>query len=265
MKITPLVENTTQCELKAGAGLSLYIQTQRHTLLFDVGPDKTLFENARKRSIDLAKVDTVILSHGHVDHGGALREFLKINPTAKVYAQRRAFEPHYSKTLFLRIPVGIEKALASHPQVCCLDGDFQIDDELRVFSVTETGRCHSPVNDCLLDSHGKDAFAHEQNLMITEGLSSVLVMGCGHAGVVNILEKAKRYNPQVCVGGFHLYNPIMKNTVSPALLDEIAGALRACGNTRFYTCHCTGKKPFAYLKEQVPNLFDLSCGQTIDV
>ena len=263
MKITPLVENTTECGLKTRAGLSFYIETPRHHLLFDLGPDKTLFENARKKSIDLTKVDTVILSHGHMDHGGALREFLRINPTAKVYVQRKAFEPHYSKTLFLKIPVGIHKALASHPRVCCLDGDFQIDDELRLFTVTDTSKCHSPANDCLLDPHGRDSFAHEQNLLITEGSSCVLVMGCGHAGVVNILEKAKPYDPQVCVGGFHLHNPIM--TVSPALLDEIAKVLRTCGNTRFYTCHCTGKKPFAYLKRQVPNLFYLSCGQTIDV
>lgn len=265
MKITALVENTTACELKASWGLALYIETQRHRVLFDLGPDKTLFENARKRHIDLAKVDTVILSHGHADHGGALRDFLKINPTARVYVQGKAFEPHYSKTLFLKIPVGIDKRLASHAQVRCLDGDFQIDEELRLFTVTQTDKCHSPVNDCLLDSHGRDAFAHEQNLLITEGASSVLVMGCGHAGVVNILEKAKPYQPNVCVGGFHLYNPIQKNTVSPALLDEIAQALRACANTRFYTCHCTGRKPFAYLKRQVPNLFYLSCGESIDV
>jgi len=204
MRITPLVENTTQCELKPAAGLLFYIETQRHTLLFDVGPDKTLFENARRRHIDLAKVDTVILSHGHADHGGALRDFLKINPTAKVYVQRRAFEPHSCKVLFLKFPVGIDQALASHAQVRCLDGDFQIDEELRLFTVSQTDKCHSPMNDCLLDSHGRDAFVHEQNLIITEGTSSVLVMGCGHAGVVNILERAKPYAPQVCVGGFHL-------------------------------------------------------------
>lgn len=43
--------------------------------MFDLGPDKTLFENAVKRNIDISKVDTVIISHGHIDHGGALKVF----------------------------------------------------------------------------------------------------------------------------------------------------------------------------------------------
>ena len=51
MKIISLVENTTKSELKAKHGLSLYIETKKHKILFDLGPDKTLFENAVKRNI----------------------------------------------------------------------------------------------------------------------------------------------------------------------------------------------------------------------
>ncbi len=264
MEITSLVENTSQCELKATHGLSLYIQTEKHKILFDLGPDRTLFENAKKKKIDLAQVDTVILSHGHLDHGGALRDFLKINTHAKVYVQRKAFEPHYSKVLFLKFPVGIERTLASHPQVVLLDGDYQIDGELFLFTVTETGKCYSPANNVLYDKNGKDRFSHEQNLIITEN-QSALIMGCGHAGVVNIMDRAKSFQPNVCVGGFHLYNPISKKAISPALLDAIAESLRNYKNTRFYTCHCTGEKAFAYLSKQMPNLFYLSCGDSISI
>lgn len=55
MKIISLVENTTKSELKAKHGLSLYIETKKHKILFDLGPDKTLFENAVKRNIDISK------------------------------------------------------------------------------------------------------------------------------------------------------------------------------------------------------------------
>ena len=71
MKITALVENKSSCELAAVHGLSLYIETDRHKLLFDLGPDDTLLKNAQKRDIDLRQADTVVLSHGHSDHGGA--------------------------------------------------------------------------------------------------------------------------------------------------------------------------------------------------
>lgn len=109
MKITALVENETKGELKSKHGLSLYIETPKHKILFDVGPDKTLFENAEKRNIDLSRVDTVIISHGHIDHGGALKQFLKINSTAKIYIQRKAFEKHYIKLLFIKWMLGLIK------------------------------------------------------------------------------------------------------------------------------------------------------------
>ena len=124
MKIISLVENTTKSELKAKHGLSLYIETKKHRILFDLGPDKTLFENAVKRNIDISKVDTVIISHGHIDHGGALKSFLEVNSSAKIYVQRTAFEPHYSKTLFIKIPVGIDAAIKGNKQIVLLDGDY---------------------------------------------------------------------------------------------------------------------------------------------
>ena len=70
-----MVENTTTCDLEAMHGLSLYIETKNHKLLFNLGPDQTVFENAKKKGIDLQEVDTVVISHGHNDHGGALEQF----------------------------------------------------------------------------------------------------------------------------------------------------------------------------------------------
>ena len=264
MKITALVENTSKCELKPERGLSLYIETRNHRILFDLGSDGTLFFNAKRRNIDLSKVDIVIISHGHMDHGGALGDFLKINSNAKVYIQRKAFEPHYGKVLFLKIPVGIDSTFETHPQVVLIDGDYRIDDELFLFTVSEMGKCRSPANDVLYDKKGKDNFSHEQNLIITEN-QSVLVMGCGHTGVVNIINKAKAYRPAICVGGFHLFNPMSGKAVGKMLLDEIIAELHKYGDTRFYTCHCTGMEAFKYMSGRMPNLFYLSCGEEIDI
>lgn len=140
MTITALVENTTQSGLKARHGLSLYIETKKHKILFDLGPDDTLLRNAKKRGIDLSKVDTVIISHGHADHGGALSGFLTVNRTAKIYLQKNAFEPHYSKAFFLKIPVGLDKSLKTNPQIVLVDGDFKIDEELSLFTVSNTSQ-----------------------------------------------------------------------------------------------------------------------------
>lgn len=262
MKITSLVENTTTSGFKTKHGLSLYIETEKHTVLFDLGPDGTLFENAAKRGVDLAKVDTVIISHGHSDHGGALKAFLDRNSAAKVYVQRSAFAPHYSRLLCLNIPVGLDETLRTHRQIVLLDGDCRIDDELTLFTVPKTDRLFSPVNRVLYDAQGRDTFAHEQNLVISEH-QTALIMGCGHAGIANILEKAQAYRPKLCIGGFHLWNPTTKKTVSRALLRGIAAELQQYPDTEFYTCHCTGKTAYRYLAKQLPNMHYFACGDSM--
>ncbi len=262
MKITALVENRAGGKLKPVHGLSLYVETARHKLLFDLGPDATLFKNSRALGIDLRSIDTVILSHGHNDHGGALRAFLQLNKTAKVYVQRKAFEPHYIRVLFYRRDAGLDPALASHPQLVPLDGDFCIDEELSLFTVQDTSLCPSPANYMLYDDAGRDHFAHEQNLLIRAN-RNVLITGCGHTGILNILAAAPA-RPQVCIGGYHLYNPIDRRTAPKALLAEIAGKLSDY-EADFYTCHCTGLRAYAYLSARVPHMHYLSCGGTLHV
>lgn len=263
MKITALVENMTNCDLRSVHGLSLLIETQHHKILFDVGPDNTLFQNCEARGVDLSQIDIVILSHGHADHGGAMEKFLRINKTAKIYAQRKAFEKHYAKILFKRFNIGIGEALKSHPQLVLLEGDHVIDGELTLFTVTDIQKCYSSANDTLYSAMGKDDFSHEQSLMITGG-ENVLVMGCGHAGVVNIMEKAAKHNPRICVGGYHLFNPNTKKTVPDKLLDAIAGELKKY-DVRYYTCHCTGRPAFRYLSARLPHMEYLSCGDVLEV
>lgn len=260
LKILALVENTSFSELKPKHGISFYIETKKHKLLFDLGPDNTLFLNAKKRNIDLSQVDTVIISHGHSDHGGALGEFLKINNKAKIYAQREAFDPHYTSGFCLKFKCELDSSLKNHPQVVLLDGDYKIDSELELFVAKKHDKCFSPMNNALYNKNGRDNFYHEHNLVIHES-KQVLIMGCGHSGVVNILE-AKNYHYDYCIGGFHLFNPVIKRTVRKELLDEIANELSKYKATGFYTCHCTGMKAYNYLKDKM-NLSYLFCGMEL--
>ncbi|CDZ74539.1 Metallo-beta-lactamase superfamily [Peptoniphilus sp. ING2-D1G] len=265
MKITALVENESKCELKSVHGLSLYIETKKHKILFDLGPDDTLFENAKMRGIDLGVVDIVIISHGHSDHGGALEKFLELNFIAKIYVQKRAFEPYYSKSSSSKMYyIGLDEKYKNHPQVVLVDGDYEIDDELLLFTVKNRDKYYSNANDNLYAQKGKDEFEHEQNLIIREE-KSALIMGCGHMGVVNIMEKADKYNPAVCVGGYHLHSPSGKNSASTELLNAIAMELKKYTQTAFYTCHCTGMEEFNYLSGKLSNLYYLHCGESIEV
>lgn len=262
MKAIMLVENQSVGECKAAHGFSLYIETPDHRLLFDLGPDHTLFENAEKRKVDLEKVDTVIISHGHYDHGGALEELLHRNSRARIYIQKSAFAPYYSTAQGKPRSIGLDPRLAGDPRITLLEGDFRIDEELELFTVTGEEKCHSQANDVLFDENGRDTFSHEQNLLI-HGRTPVLIMGCGHKGVVNIMEKAAGWKPKVCIGGFHLNVPATGKAVPKEVLDGIAGELEKY-DTRFYTCHCTGQEAYEYLSGKMEIRY-LHCGESLEI
>lgn len=249
MKITVLMENTTNDKaLKPKHGLSIYIETHQHKILFDVGPNDTFIHNAHKLGIDLAEVDTLVISHGHFDHGGALSSFLKINEKAKVYIHRQAFEPHYIKVLFAKMHIGLDRKLETNERFIWTDNVMKIDDELFLFSDVDK-RFDTKSNRVLLkktsQGYAQDDFAHEQNLIVTSQGKTALFTGCSHKGIANILCTAKKHNPVIhaVLGGFHLYNPVNKIAEPPEVVQQLASELSA-HDAVFYTGHCTGDKAF---------------------
>ena len=92
MKITCLVNNFSKNkDLMDEHGLSFFIEKDSINILFDTGLGKALFNNAKTLNIDLKNIDYVVLSHGHNDHVGALREFLEINNKARIIAHKEIF------------------------------------------------------------------------------------------------------------------------------------------------------------------------------
>ena len=128
MKIVNLIEdNKGECKCKCEHGFSCYIETTNHKILFDTGSTGTFIENAKKLEIDLSKVDTVILSHGHYDHCGGVLDFIKINSKAHIYMQKSAGGAYYNLKNNQEKYIGIDKALLQLPQLRLLDGDYKID------------------------------------------------------------------------------------------------------------------------------------------
>ncbi len=261
-KIISLVENTTQCGCRTAHGLSLYIETPRHRVLFDVGKDDTFLENANHLGIDIESVDIVIISHGHYDHGGALPLFLERNHEAKIYIQRQAFAPHFSHRPTGIGYIGLDTTLMDNPRVVLLDGDYTIDDELQLFKVTESSECRSGANSTLYEGDHPDSFEHEQNLIICD-TEPILIMGCGHNGIVNIMNRAEALSPKHCIGGFHLTNPSAQKDEPQALIDQIIERLQRYSDVEFYTCHCTGVNIYEYMRSKMPNIQYLACGDKL--
>lgn len=260
MRIINLVENElgeTGCE--AAHGLSFYVETENHKLLFDTSPSDVVLRNAQKLGVDLTAVDTVILSHGHYDHSGGIIAFVELNPNAKIYMQHNAGGDYYAfdgEDKGFRY-IGIDKKILSSQQVQLLEGDTKIDDELQLFTVDKRVFPLPSTNKRLRELRGveyeQDEFKHEQNLLLTADGKKILFCGCAHNGILNVMETLERKFgsdslPDLVIGGFHLMKRTEFSETDTAEVTEIANRLKSY-KAHFATCHCTGLPVFNQMKE----------------
>ena len=241
------MENTAAGEnLAAEHGLSLLIETEKHRILFDAGQTGAFADNAEKLGLDLGTVDLAVLSHGHYDHSGGLLRFLECNDHAKIYVNQCAFdccwhgEDHY---------IGVDPALCGNERLVPVGEDLRLYENMMLCACNEKEKSHPA------DSFGltvlengvfrPDGFRHEQYLLITEGEKRILFSGCSHKGILNIVQW---FRPDVLVGGFHFMK--LDPERDAAVLEKAAMELLQYPTT-YYTGHCTGEGPFAFLKERM--------------
>ncbi|MDK0584733.1 MBL fold metallo-hydrolase [Clostridium perfringens] len=273
LRITTLVENTKiSDEYENKHGLSFHIETEKHNILFDLGPKNTFLTNAKKLNINLEEVDIVVISHGHNDHGGGLEEFLKINNKAKVYIHKDAFNEYYSMAGIFKKYIGLDKELKKNPRIILTEGDMKIDDELYLFSVVENRHKVSKFNKVLYKRvdgmYLEDDFVHEQSLIITENNKNVLMGGCAHNDIRNIIDKAEVIigkDLDYVISGFHIFNPSTGISESDLFINTLGDNLNK-RNTKFYTCHCTGMRAFKMLEEKLQDKIEyISTGQILNI
>lgn len=294
MRVSVLLENATpSSRFVAKHGLSLFLEVERPAgpfcALFDFGPDESFLANARTLGIDVGTADVAVLSHGHYDHGGGLRAFLDATASspqpAPVYVREHAFEHHVSGTPAHHHGIGIDPALAADPRVVTIEesnaqdrldapdkGACEIAPGFVLFACADRPYPAPASNRRLLTERDgafeHDAFLHEQSLLVTEDARHILVSGCSHAGILNIIERAEKLCGaplDAVVAGFHLVSP-------SAGTGEAAEATRALARSlanrpaRYYTFHCTGIEAYSLLRDELgERVRYLSCGTQVEV
>lgn len=265
MVIKVLAENTVSCDnFVAEHGLSLYIETPKHKLLFDLGQTDILFQNAEILGVNIENVDIVVISHAHYDHTGGLKTFLKRNSKALIYMNENVFGDYFSEDRY----IGMDKSLLENDRIIFTKDNFEIDDELYLFTANKTPIKHKTYShqskleqSCLV----RDDYKHEQYLLIKENSSTSLISGCSHKGILNIIDFAKQHKATNIIGGFHLKD-LDKYEGSVIILRDLATSLNSCKEITFYTCHCTGTLQYDFLKKAINNRLNyISTGTTIKI
>lgn len=254
MRITALTENTARrADITAEHGLSLYIETAKKRVLFDMGQSDLFLRNAAVLGIDLSRVDAAVISHGHYDHGGGLAAFLQINDHAPVYVSRYAFEEHRNQT---GKDIGLSPALCTHPRLIFTDDLCDMAEGWTLCSCNGYPRNYPSHSGDMTAMGQTEDFRHEQYLLIKVEGKKVLVSGCSHKGILNV---AAWFRPDVLIGGFHLS--------SLPCGEELADVARqlAAYDTDYITCHCTGTEQYERMRRDLPRLRYLSAGETIEI
>ena len=253
MKITVLCEDTSNCSLKSEHGLSLYIESEQGKILFDMGQSDLFFENAEKLGIDLRQVDFAVISHGHYDHGGGLEKFLQINKKAPVFISENAFGNFYNGEKY----IGLKSDLKDSKRLVFISEKSEICDGANIFTSDSLEKQSVKSFGLTVKKNGEklpDKFDHEIYLELLENGKKVLLSGCSHSGIENIMSA---FSPDVFIGGFHLLKIENENE-----LEKTAKTLSTYG-TDYYTCHCTGERQYKCLKNRVKSLGYISTGESI--
>lgn len=274
MRIVTLMENTAVSgEFVSSHGLSFYIETRGHRILFDMGQDGGFLENAKKLGVDIGSVDLAVLSHGHYDHGGGIAAFLEANSRAEIHIQKKALGEFYAHdTDGSSRYIGLPKQWMENPRVVTHTGDYKLDAGIQIFAGVTGRECYSPANDRLFFSmngrHIPDLFMHEQNLLLKEGDRMVLFAGCAHNGMVNIVKKAETFAPsgiQYVIGGMHLMKAYPQQEKQKMFCKSMADKLKE-HPCQYYTCHCTSVESYEMLREEMGSQINyLSAGSILEI
>ena len=276
-RITILCENLVGRLVGSGEhGFSAFIETDQGNYLFDTGSGRSIVPNSLTLNKDLKSIRKIFLSHGHYDHTGGLSEVLKLKGKVNVYAHPHVFLDRIAvlreEGKQIKRFIGIrykERYLESLGAHFVFNTDF-MEAEKGLFLTGEVPRqttFEKPDPRLFSEIDGKtthDLFLDDQSLILDTDKGMVLILGCAHSGMINIINhvinKTGKEKFYAIIGGTHL------DFLTPEQLEESIRTLKKLEIEKIGVSHCTGMRAAFRLHQEFGDRFFYGCvGSVLEV
>jgi 7,8-dihydropterin-6-yl-methyl-4-(beta-D-ribofuranosyl)aminobenzene 5'-phosphate synthase len=259
IRITTLSENTASYGLLAEWGLSILVEVDG----MDTGLNFSAVHNAQLMGIDLSNIDRIVLSHGHADHTGGLREVLKLKGKIEVIAHPDIWARKYTrrdseeKEQYIGVPFSREELESRGARFNLTKEPVYITKNIFTTGEIPMITDYEEIESNLFVKEGgrllPDPLADDIALVINTEYGLVVVLGCAHRGIINTLRHAQNLAGKdlvyAAIGGTHLFR------ASEGRVDKTIADLKTMGIRKLGVSHCTGYRASARLLQEFEDIY----------
>ncbi len=257
IRVDIIVEDTARENFECEHGLAIGIDVDGKRLLFDTGASDLFLRNAQRMGFFLDTVDTVVLSHAHYDHTNGL-SFLE---NKNLIAHPGCFDKTYSaKKRYIGAPL-TEQECQARFDLCLSKAPLKIAENIIFLGEIPRTTNFESKQTAFVNAEGQSDYVLDDSaIVIKTPKGNVLVTGCSHSGIINIIKYAKKVTGNdrfaAVIGGFHLreMNDIVIHTVEQLKIE--------CIET-LYPLHCTTAEVIEYMGNKLGNVVRVKAGDTI--
>jgi len=273
MKLTVLVDNNTLIDQYyfGEPGLSFFIEDEDKKILFDMGYSDLFMKNACEMGISLSDISYVVLSHGHLDHSWGLSHLMESLETRAHKDNKITFiahplalctKTHEGESIGFKYS---EEELKRYFNVNLSKSPIWISEKLVYLGQIERTNDFenkSSIGITMVENVQEDDFLLDDSALVYKSNNGlVIITGCSHSGICNIIEYAKKLCSEErildIIGGFHLLCP------SQSQLINTQQYLKEINPVAVHACHCTDL-PSKIALSKVVDLQEVGVGLTLE-